>query len=147
MNSKKMALGLALGLSLVAGSAFAASCSIPKELEAGKAVANTCKTCHVFEADKPSRPTGPNLHDVYGAKVTARADYTKYSDALKEAASKGTVWDDANLMAYIADPKEFLTKVNGKDLKHGMLFKVPDEQKRKDMVAFLKFIKDKKECP
>lgn len=123
-----------------------ADCALPADAQAGKTVTAVCKACHVFEADKPSRATGPNLHDVYGATAGSRADFAKYSEGMLGAKEKGTVWNDDTLFAYIGDPKAFLDKVNGKELAHAMAFKLADEQKRKDVIAFLKAIKGKAEC-
>jgi cytochrome c len=145
MSLKSLLAGLAVA-ALTASAASAAECSLPAEAQAGKAVANQCKSCHVFEADKPSRPTAPNIHDIYGAAAGARKDFPKYSEGMLGAATKNTTWTDANLMDYLADPKAFLNKVNGAEVKHAMFFQLKDEQKRKDIIAFLKAIKGKAEC-
>lgn len=145
MQFKSMVAGLALAV-FAAGSAAAAQCTLPADAQAGKAVSNQCKSCHVFEADKPSRPTGPNIHDVFGRKAGSRTDFPKYSEGMQGAAAKGLVWTEDKILDYVADPKAFLAKVNGADVKHAMFFQLKDEQKRKDVVAFLKAIKDKPEC-
>lgn len=131
---------------LLAGSAFAADCALPADAQPGKSVSNQCKACHVLDADKPSRATGPNLHDVYGWVAGSRSDFQNYSEGMKGAHDKGITWDDDNLFQYIGDPKAFLDKVNGKEVKHAMFFQIKDEQKRKDVIAFLKAIKGKPEC-
>jgi cytochrome c len=145
MVFKPMIVGMAIVV-IAAGSAFAAECSLPADAQAGKTVSNQCKSCHVLEAGKPSRPTGPNIHDIYGDKAGGRSDFAKYSEGMQGAAAKGLVWTDANLFEYLNDPKVFLDKVNGHDVKHAMFFSLKDEQKRKDMIAFLKAIKGKPEC-
>lgn len=131
---------------IAAGSAFAADCGLSGDAQSGKTVSNQCKSCHVFEADKPSRPTGPNLHDVFGSTIGSRGDFPKYSEAMTAANAKGATWTEANLFDYLADPKAFLTKINGSEMKHAMFFNLKDDDKRKDMVAFLKAIKGKAEC-
>jgi cytochrome c len=147
MHVKKIALGMVMAAAVAVAPGLAqAACSLSGDAEAGKTVANGCKSCHVFEADKPSRPTGPNLHEIAGRKAGAQADFDKYSEAMKAAAAKVT-WDDASLDAYLAEPKDFLAKVNGKEMKHAMFFKVADADKRKQVIAFLKAIKGNKECP
>ncbi|MTJ81942.1 MAG: c-type cytochrome [Telmatospirillum sp.] len=145
MLLKSMMAGLAVAV-IAAGTATAAECTLPPEAQAGKTVSNLCKSCHVFEADKPSRPTGPNLHDVYGRKAGTRTDFTKYSEGMQGASAAGVVWTDDKISEYVADPKAFLVKVNGKEVKHAMIYQLKDEQKRKDVIAFLKAIKDKPEC-
>jgi cytochrome c len=144
MILKSLAAAAALSC-LVAVPAFA-DCALPADATAGKSVSNICKACHVFEADKPSRATGPNLHDVYGSLAGNREDFKSYSEGMKGAHDKGVKWDDASLFDYIGDPKSFLDKVNGGEVKHAMLFQLRDDQKRKDVIAFLKAINGKAEC-
>lgn len=145
MLFKSMVAGMAVAV-IAAGSAFAAECALPADAANGKTVSNQCKSCHVFDADKPSRPTGPNLHDIYGDKAGSRKDFPKYSEAMTAANAKGLVWTDDKIFAYLADPKAFLTSVNGSEMKHGMFFNLKDDDKRKDVIAFLKAIKGKAEC-
>lgn len=138
----------AVAVSLMAVGAAYADCSLPADAQNGKAISNQCKTCHIFEADKSSANSfGPNLHDVFGERAATRKDYPNYSAAMIAANVKGLTWNEARLLDYLFDPKAFLAAVTGNpDLKHGMFFSVKDEQKRKDVVAFLKAIKGKPEC-
>jgi cytochrome c len=145
MTIKSLA-AVAVLASFAAAAPALADCTLPPEAAPGKTVSGVCKACHIFEADKPSRPTGPNLHDVYGSPAGSRADFKSYSEGMQGAKAKGTVWTDDNLFDYIGDPKGFLDKVNGAEVKHAMLFALKDDQKRKDMIAFLKAIKGKAEC-
>jgi len=139
-------LAAAAVLAVLAAGQARADCALPADAQPGKSVSGVCKACHIFEADKPSRPTGPNLHDIYGSPAGSRDDFKAYSEGMQGAKAKGTVWDDDNLFAYIGDPKSFLDKVNGKEVRHAMLFALKDDQKRKDVIAFLKAIKGKAEC-
>ena len=135
--------GLAMA-TLVSGFAQAAECTLPADAQAGKTASVVCRTCHVFDvAKKPFM--GPNLHDIYGEPAGSRKDF-RYSDAMAAANGKGLVWNDQTLFDYVGDPKVFLTKVNGEELKHLMTFRLADEQKRKDIIAFLKAIKGKPDC-
>lgn len=136
MSVKSMVLGSALAV-VLGGGAVAAECAFTPQGEAGKAAASACKGCHEVEPGKPSRPTGPNLATVYGSKAASVPDYKKYSEALKAAGEKLT-WDEASLMSYVADPKAFLTSINGQQMKHGMFFALKDEGKRRDIAVFLK---------
>ncbi len=145
MFLKTILTGVAIAV-VAGGSAIAAECTLPADAQAGKAVSNQCKACHVFEADKPSRPTAPNIHDIYDSKAGERKDFPRYSQGMQGAAAKGLVWNDQNLMEYLNDPKAFLNKVNGAEVKHAMFFALKDEKKRQDVVAFLKAIKGKPEC-
>lgn len=119
---------------LFAGPALA-ECKVSSALSA-------CKGCHVFEADKPSRPTGPNLADVYGRAAGTRSDFTKWSEAMTAAKATNLVWSEDNLKEYLEDPKGFFTKVNGSEKKHGMFFNLKDEGKRKDAIKALKELKE-----
>ena len=125
---------------------MASDCSLSGDADAGKTVSNQCKTCHTFEADKPSRPTAPNIHDVFGQKALIRKDFPKYSEAMTTASVKGLVWTEDNIFDYLAAPKAFLNRFNGNDMKNAMFFQLKDEQKRKQVIAFLKAIKSKPEC-
>jgi cytochrome c len=139
-------LAAAAALLCMAAVPALADCALPADAVPGKSVSNVCKACHVFEADKPSRATGPNLHDVYGSPAAGRDDFKAYSEGMTGAKAKGVVWSDDTLFDYIGDPKGFLDKVNGGEVKHAMLFQLRDDQKRKDIIAFLKAIKGKPEC-
>lgn len=139
MSFKSILAGVTVAVAF-AGSAFAADCKLEGDALAGKTVAGQCKSCHELAAGKPSRPTGPSLHDAVGRKAGAAADYTKYSDAMKAANAKGLVWDEAKVAEYVQDPKAFLTKTNGAEQKHGMFFQLKDAAKAKQVAAYLKAI-------
>jgi len=145
MLSKSLVAGLAAA-ALSAGAASAAECVLPPEAQAGQAVSKQCMSCHVIEAGVPSRTTAPNIHDVYGSLPASRKDFPKYSEGMQGAAAKGAVWTDAALFDYLADPKAYLNKVNGAEVKHAMFYQLKDEQRRKDVIAYLKAIKGKPEC-
>lgn len=88
-----------------------------------------CMACHT--SDTTTNKIGPHLGDVVGRKV-ASVEGFKYSDAMLAKGEEGMVWDEANLDAYMADPKGFIPK-------NKMVFvgiKKPDE--RTDLIAFLK---------
>jgi cytochrome c len=144
---RKIVLGTAMAAFLAAAPGLAqAACALSGDAAEGAKVSKACTSCHVFEAGKPSRPTGPNLHDVMGRGIGEQADYTRYSEAATAAKGKVT-WDEAKVADYVKDPKEFLKKANGKEMKHGMNFKLSDATKAKQVAAFLTAIKGKAECP
>ena len=71
--------------------------------EEGKAVfKNRCSDCHVVETDK--RKIGPDLRGVWGRTSGTFKGFV-YSEAMANA---GVVWDEANLSAYILNPKKFI---------------------------------------
>jgi cytochrome c len=133
-------------VAVVATENASANCALPADAEAGQAASSQCRACHGFESDRPSLPTGPNLHDAYGSPAGARSDFARYSEGMVGAHASHVVWTDAALFDYIGDPKAFLRKVNAREVKHSMLFQMSDEQKRRDVIAFLKAIKGKPEC-
>ena len=144
MLLKSLAAGLTAA-ALSAGAASAADCTLSPEAASGKVVSLQCMSCHVFQADAPSRPTAPNIHEVFGALPAGRKDYP-YSEGMIGAGAKGATWNEAALFDYLADPKAYLNKVNGAEVKHKMYYQLKDEQKRKDVIAYLKAIKGKPEC-
>ena len=112
-----------LALALAAGLPAAAQA---QDAEAGKAVFNICKACH--SVDEGAKGVGPNLKGVIGRKAGAQDGFA-YSEAMK---ASGLTWDEATIAEYVANPK---TKVpNNKMVFAG----IKDEQKLKDLVAFLK---------
>ena len=121
---------IVLALALVAGIPVAAHA---QDAEAGKAVFAVCKACHQ-NGEGANHAVGPNLNGVIGRKSgTVGPDSTGkefvYSDAMKNS---NLTWDEATVDAYIASPKE---KVPG----NKMVFAgIKDEQKRKDLIAYLK---------
>ncbi|KIM00653.1 Cytochrome c2 [Paramagnetospirillum magnetotacticum MS-1] len=64
---------------------------------------SACKTCHKVEAGGKS--IGPSLFGVAGSKAGTAAAGFAYSPAIT---GWGKSWDDANLAAYIANPKDVI---------------------------------------
>jgi cytochrome c len=124
----------ALSALAICGSPAAfADCPTPASL-------SVCKACHVLEPGKPSRATGPNLVGVPGQPAMHSADFKGYSEAIKAAQAKGLTWTDDNLMGYLADPKGFLAKFDGQELKNAMVFQLKDEARRKAAIDGLKTV-------
>lgn len=99
-------LPLVLASALLAAPAFAEGDAAKGEKEFGK-----CKACHRVEAADGNviakgTKTGPNLYGLIGR--TAGTDEFKYGASLVAAGEKGLVWDETNLVAYLADPAGFL---------------------------------------
>jgi cytochrome c len=85
-----------------------------------------CKACH---NDTPTA-RGPKLNGVFNRKIAGAAGY-EYSDGLKAKTGK---WTEANLDAYLTDPKAFAP--GGK-----MPSKVADADQRKMVIGYLKTFK------
>ncbi len=76
---------------------------------AGKKVFNKCIACHDAKTEKDK--VGPSLMTVVGRTAGTLESYlSKYSDNMKELGAEGLVWDDANLTAYLRNPKEVVPK-------------------------------------
>lgn len=98
----------------------------PGDPKAGQAVFAPCKACHSLDAGKNG--VGPSLHGLFG-RTSGTAPNYNYSPAMKSA---NVVWGDDTLFKYLADPKVFVPGDK-------MAFPgVKDEQKRRDVIAYLK---------
>nr|WP_246727578.1 cytochrome c family protein [Agrobacterium sp. MA01] len=96
----------------------------------GEAAFKKCSACHkVGEGAKNG--TGPVLNGIFGA-AAGHADEFKYSKALTDKAAEGLVWNEAELDAFLENPKGFMkgTKMAFAGLKK------PDE--RAAIIAYLR---------
>lgn len=108
----------------------------------GEAVFKKCMACHRV-GENARNLVGPVLNGVVGRKAGTVEGY-KYSDLNHSAGEAGLTWTPENIVAYLPDPNAFLKKYltdQGKaDQAKGatkMTFKLPNEQERKDVVAYL----------
>lgn len=125
---------LAFAAVICAGSAAQA-----QDAEKGKSQFAQCRACHTIEKGKNA--VGPSLFGVVGRKAASIEKFA-YSKSMKEAAEKGLTWDEANLMEYLADPNAFLKKKTGKSTADNkMPNKFPNEEMRKNIIAYLKTVK------
>lgn len=137
MKSLFTALLLAGVAALTAGTAMA------QDASKGETVFKKCMTCHRIGPDAKNL-VGPILNGVVGRKA-GKVEGFKYSDINHNSGEAGLTWTEDNLNAYLADPnaflKKFLTDKGQADKAVGitkMAFKLPNEQERKDVIAFLK---------
>ncbi|MCV2889122.1 c-type cytochrome [Ruegeria aquimaris] len=113
--------------------ALAAALAMPAladgDADKGKKVFNKCKACHAV-GEGAANKVGPQLNGIVGA-AAGQVEGFKYSDALTEAAAGGLVWDEANLAAFLAKPKDFMkgTKMSFAGLKK--------EDEIEDVIAYL----------
>lgn len=125
------------------GAAYAADAA------AGEAVFKKCSACHkVGEGAKIL--VGPPLNGVIG-RPAGQFPGMSYSAINKAAGAAGLVWTEDNIFAYLADPNPFLIKFltdKGKASEATgqtkMVFKLPDEADRKNVIEYLKQFKDTK---
>lgn len=77
-----------------------------QDAAAGEKIFARCKACHAVGEGAKNR-VGPHLNGIVGRPAGAVEGY-KYSTAMLERAGEGLVWDEANLAAYLADPRGFV---------------------------------------
>ena len=120
----RLVLASALVLAAATGSAYA-----DPDVAKGETAFKKCMACHAIGPDAKVK-VGPPLNGIVGAKWAHFEGYA-YSQDIKDGASAGKVWDEANLDAYIANPKALAPK--GKMAFAG----IKNEQERTDLIAFL----------
>lgn len=131
---KTFVMMAALGLATFANPALA------QDAAAGEKAFSKCKACHAIVAPDGTEivkggKTGPNLYGVVDRAVASVADY-KYGDSILAVGGAGAVWDEASLIAYMADPAAWLKEKTGDGAaKSKMSFKLAAGGA--DMVAYL----------
>lgn len=120
-------------LSLIAGLTLAAFAfpALADAVEDGANDFKKCKACHSIidndgNAIVKGGKTGPNLYGVVGRQIGTYPDF-KYGTAIVAAGADGTVWDEAMITAYVADPGAWLKEKTGDAAaKSNMSFKLKD---------------------
>ena len=120
-------------LAMLAASALVLA--VPATAQEGKAedgaeVFKKCRACHDVGPDAKNK-VGPLLNDIVGRHAGSIEGFN-YSDANKDAGTKGLVWTDDVMFKYLENPLTFMqgTKMAFAGLK--------DEQDRRDVIAYLK---------
>jgi cytochrome c len=120
-----------------------ASPAIAADAAKGEVVFKKCMLCHRIGPDAANL-IGPVLTGVVGRTAGTYPGYN-YSPLMKAAGENGLVWTVDNITNYLPDPgtflKKFLTDKGKADIATGaakMLFRLPSEQEREDVVAYLK---------
>lgn len=91
----------------------------------GRTVFNKCTACHTTTAGQ--HKVGPSLAGVVGRKAGSAEGFNAYSPALKDS---GITWTVAELDAFLANPP-------GKVPGTKQPIRLPSEQERADVIAFL----------
>ena len=102
----------------------------PGDAENGKDLFKVCRPCHQV-GPGARNGIGPTLNGIVGSKAGTIAGFT-YSEANKEAGTKGLVWTEDNLFKYLQNPAAFMP--GNKMTYAGM----KDETDRRDLIAYLK---------
>ena len=92
--------------------------------------AEECGDCHSLAAGKNKK--GPSLHGIIGRKSASIADFTGYSEAMKQS---GITWSPERIDAYITQPRKI---VAGGKMKYDGL---DDAASRADVIAYLSNLK------
>ncbi|MCR9124839.1 MAG: cytochrome C [Rhodobacteraceae bacterium] len=110
------------------------------DAEAGEKGFNKCKACHMISTPagedivKGGR-TGPNLYNIIGRQAGVVEGF-RYGDDLVAAGEAGLVWDAANFVEYVQDPRAFLrTYLDDSKAKSKMAFKL--NKGGEDVYAYL----------
>lgn len=109
----------------------------------GEKIFKKCMACHKVGKDAKNG-VGPLLTGIVG-RTAGNVEGYAYSGLNKNSGAAGLVWTEENILAYLPDPnaflKKFLTDANKADQATGttkMTFKLPKEDERKDVIAYLK---------
>ena len=102
----------------------------PGDAENGKDLFKVCRPCHQV-GPGARNGVGPNLNGIVGSRAGTIAGFT-FSEANKEAGTKGLVWTEDNLFKYLENPAAFMP--GNKMTYAGM----KDETDRRDLIAYLK---------
>jgi cytochrome c len=96
----------------------------------GEKVFRKCKSCHAV-GDGAKNRVGPMLNGSVGSAAGA-VDGFKYSKPMKAAGEDGLIWSEAELAAFLADPKGYMkrTKMSFSGLK-----------KEDDQLAVIEYLK------
>ncbi len=132
MKLKHLALAAVAATTVTATSAMAADGDAKK----GEMVFKRCMACHTIKKGGPNR-VGPNLWGAVGRKCGGKEDFN-YSPAYMDACKDSPwTWDNDAIFAYLPDPSGFLSEKAGKKVMSRMTFKLPKEQERHDVIAYM----------
>ena len=97
---------------------FGAQMAQAGDAAAGEQGFRQCASCHGIVAPDGTviqrlAPTGPNLWGVSGRVAGSYADYARFSNDIQTAGQQGIVWDEANFVAFVNNPSDFLREVTG----------------------------------
>jgi cytochrome c len=107
----------------------AAAAPAAVDLAKGENAFKKCMACHAVGPGAKAK-VGPPLNGIVGAKWAHFEGYA-YSQDIKDGAAAGKVWDQANLDAYLTNPKALAPK--GKMAFAG----IKSEAERADLIGYL----------
>jgi cytochrome c len=131
----------------ISGYALAQDAAAGGDPVAGEQVYKKCLTCHRIGPGAKSL-IGPVHNGLIGRQAGTYPGFA-YSSLNKAAGDAGLKWTEDNIFEYLPDPSAFLKKYltdHGKaDAANGitkMVFKLPSEKERKDVIAYIKKFQD-----
>lgn len=102
------------------------------QIAQGQRVFMLCSPCH--SPDTQTNRVGPHLGDVFNRPMASVPDFA-YSQAMRDYAATGALWDAATLDAYLAKPQ---AAVPGTRMMFGG---VSDPARRAALIAYLQSLK------
>ncbi len=103
--------------------------AMAQDADAGARVFNQCRACHTINQGGRNG-VGPNLYGVWGRAAGAVEGF-RYSAPMRAKAGEGLAWNEANLRAYLTDPKAVVPAGS-------MSFAgIRNEQQLNDLLAYL----------
>lgn len=132
---------LTLGLGLAAAPLLADG-HASGDAEAGAKVFNKCKACHMIVGDDGTEyvkgnKTGPNLFGLNERQLGSVEGF-KYGKSIVELGETGVVWNEAEFVEYVADPRKYLqAKLDNKKARSKMSFKLRKEEDAANVWAFI----------
>jgi cytochrome c len=142
-NATKLVPLVAAAAAVFTTLASLVSSASAQDAAAGEAVFKKCRACHQVGVGAKAG-VGPAQNSLIG-RTAGTFEGFSYSALNKAAGEAGLVWTETNVFEYLADPntflKKFLTDKGKADLATGstkMVFKLADDQDRKDVIAYLK---------
>ena len=115
--------------------------------EGQKVFARRCATCHMVVSPAGQTvvkggKTGPNQWGLVGRQAGTADDFKGYGDALVAAGKAGLVWTEAEIVAYLEDPRAYLREKTGDSRAASrMAFKLRDLAERENVAAYLATLK------
>lgn len=134
----KYLITAAFAATLIGGAAQAADPAAGQET-----FEKACRTCHMVVTDGGDTlvkggKTGPNLYGVVGRVAASGEDFTRYGKSIEALGETGFTWTEAEIAAYLADPRDFLrAKLDDSKARSNMAYKLPSEEDRANVAAYL----------
>lgn len=110
--------------------------ALTQDATKGEQLFRRCASCHMI-GDGARNRIGPVLTGVIG-RPAGSFEAFGYSDSVRAAKASGLVWTEEMIVTYLQDPTAFLRDfLQDPRARAKMTFRLPDEQDRRDVVAYL----------